>query len=76
MNTMKNNPIKTHVRFLSAELLSVSNRHYFHHNGKSYSVTDQQLNNILQEVKDMNPLSAAQHLIKLAAKKEFKIITK
>jgi hypothetical protein len=61
---------------MSVELLSISDRHYFHHNGKSYSLTKEQLNKVLIKVKDMNPLTAAHHLIKLADKKEFIKITK
>jgi hypothetical protein len=74
-NNKKESSIKTHVRFLSAELLSVSDRHYFHHNGRSYKLTKEQLDKVLIEVKDMNPLQAAQYLIKLADKKEFTKIT-
>jgi len=72
----KTNPITTHIRFMSAELLSISDRHYFHYNGKSYSVTKEQLNKILLDTKDMNPLSAVQHLIKLVEDKQFIKITK
>ena len=70
------NSITTHVRFMSAELLSISDRHYFHYNSKSYSVTKEQLNKILLDTKGMNPLSAVQHLIKLVEQKELIKITK
>jgi len=72
----KTNPITTHVRFMSAELLTISGRHYFHYNSKSYSVTKDQLNKILLDVKGMNPLSAVKYLIKLVEDKQFIKITK
>ena len=74
--TKKTNPITTHARFMSAELLSISDRHYFHYNGNSYSLTKQQLNKVLLEIKNMNPLSTIQHLIKLVEDKQFIKITK
>jgi len=72
----KTNPITTHIRFMSAELLTISDRHYFHYNGKSYSVTKEQLNKVLLDTKNMNPLSAVQHLIELVNNKQFIKITK
>jgi hypothetical protein len=74
--TKKTNQIITHARFMSAELLTISDRHYFHYNGNSYSITKEQLNKVLLEIKNMNPLSAIQHLIKLVENKQFIKITK
>lgn len=69
----KNSSIKTHARFLSAELVSISDRHYFHYNSKSYILTKEQLDKVLLEIKNMNPLSAIKHLIGLVD--NFKKIT-
>ena len=69
-NKKKIDEIKTHARFMSAELLSMSDKHYFHYNGKSYPITTKHFNKIILDIKGMNPLSAIKYLIELVKNKQ------
>ena len=55
---------------MSAELLSMSDKHYFHYNGKSYPITTKHFNKIILDIKGMNPLSAIKYLIELVKNKQ------
>ncbi len=74
---MKIQPIKYHVRYKSAELMSISDRHYFSYNGITYSVTKARLGKLLKELEDYtNPLSATNYLLSQRSSTGFTKITK
>lgn len=54
---------------MSSELYSIGDRNYFGFNGTLYTLPTTLLNIILDEVKDMNPLTCAEYLIEQATKK-------
>ena len=58
--------IVTHHRYLSSELYSISDRHYFGFNGVLFIVPKEVLGKILVEIKDMNPLQCFDYLAEQA----------
>ena len=67
---------KSHHRWGSCEIYSVSSRNYFGFNGTLYILTKEEINKVLLEVADMNPMVCAEYLIEqVLVKKRFKKIT-
>jgi hypothetical protein len=54
---------KSHHRWGSCELYSVSSRNYFGFNGTLYVLTKVELDKVLLEVEGMNPMVCADYLI-------------
>ena len=65
------NLIKTHSSFQNVELYSVGNRHYLGCRGSLYKVSDEELIKALDDMKDMNPMSCSQHLVKEVLNNKF-----
>jgi hypothetical protein len=67
---------KSHHRWGSCELYSVSSRNYFGFNGTLYVLTKEELDKALLEVEGMNPMVCADYLIEqVLVNNRFKKIT-
>jgi hypothetical protein len=67
---------KSHHRWGSCELYSVSSRNYFGFNGTLYVLTKVELDKVLLEVEGMNPMVCADYLIEqVLVNNRFKKIT-